>query len=66
MMRIYLEIKFTQAGSIAVFVKGEPISMEGTPTYDINIYVRDTGIGIEQSDIQRIFKRFEQIDTSLN
>jgi len=59
-------LKFTQAGSIAVFVKGEPISMEGTPTYDINIYVRDTGIGIEQSDIQRIFKRFEQIDTSLN
>ncbi len=58
--------KFTETGSIAVFVKGGPIQSANEPLYNIDIYVRDTGIGIAHSNIDRIFERFEQIDTCMN
>ena len=54
-------IKFTQAGSISVRVsRGE--APEGLPRLDFE--VRDTGIGIPQDRLDRLFKAFSQADSS--
>jgi len=54
-------IKFTRRGGVSVtLAAAEPLS-EGR---SFRISVRDTGIGIEQSAIGRIFDAFEQADNS--
>jgi signal transduction histidine kinase/DNA-binding response OmpR family regulator len=49
-------VKFTEKGGVGVVV--EP----GEDENDISFEVRDTGIGIKQSDLPRIFQDFEQAD----
>ncbi|MBD2740083.1 ATP-binding protein [Coleofasciculus sp. FACHB-1120] len=51
-------IKFTDSGSITVD------ACEPTPD-QIAIAVKDTGIGIEQSEIKQIFQEFRQVSQSL-
>lgn len=51
-------VKFTEHGGIGVVV--EPGDYEN----EIHIQVRDTGIGISQDDLLRIFHDFEQADGS--
>lgn len=51
-------IKFTDSGSITVD------ACEPTPD-QIAIAVKDTGIGIEQSEVQQIFQEFRQLSQSL-
>ena len=51
-------IKFTQTGGVAVIV--EP----GEHEHEICFQVRDTGIGLKEDDLQRIFLDFEQADGS--
>ncbi|NTW00287.1 MAG: HAMP domain-containing histidine kinase [Oscillochloris sp.] len=46
--------KFTTVGEIAVGVRVE--------SHDVIIWVRDTGIGIAESDQARIFNQFEQVE----
>jgi len=54
-------IKFTpQSGRIDVTVKGRSLSDE---TFELFIFVRDTGQGIPLEDQARIFNRFEQVDS---
>ncbi len=54
-------VKFTDAGAIA-------ISMAGTTVTDdalrLSIHVRDTGIGMSQEQLSRIFSPFSQADAS--
>ncbi len=50
-------IKFTHQGEVEFGYRTEG-------TEKISFFVRDTGIGIDQSDIERIFERFLQIDHS--
>jgi PAS domain S-box-containing protein len=57
-------IKFTERGEVVVQVSAAP---EAAPTGDdvrILITVRDTGIGISPEKQERIFRAFEQEDTS--
>lgn len=54
-------MKFTQRGEI--FVEIELLSMD-KDKLDIAFHVRDTGIGIHQDKIPRLFKAFSQVDSS--
>ena len=51
-------VKFTEHGGVGVVV--EP----GDHENEIRFEVRDTGVGIAQDDLQRIFRDFEQADSS--
>jgi len=50
-------VKFTEAGGIELTAK----SVNG----DVNISVRDTGIGIKKSDMNHLFKPFTRLETPL-
>lgn len=53
-------VKFTDRGAVRVRVtRGSP-QADGTPT--VRCAVRDTGIGIEPTDMQRLFRPFSQIE----
>ncbi|TSJ40969.1 response regulator [Mucilaginibacter corticis] len=52
-------IKFTIDGSISVSLK---MVEKKTGSVKLEFCVRDTGIGIPQSSIERIFTRFEQVE----
>ncbi|WP_371397221.1 sensor histidine kinase [Fretibacter rubidus] len=54
-------VKFTQKGSVDLLIKG------GTATdglYTLKIFVRDSGIGIPDAQLPKLFERFEQIKSS--
>ena len=54
-------LKFTEEGE--VFVKSELIAMNGTDI-QIRFDVRDTGIGIPEDKLSKLFKAFSQVDSS--
>ena len=54
-------VKFTQNGYVLVDVSGERC---GGDEVCVTIRIKDTGIGIAEEDIDRIFERFEQADGS--
>jgi signal transduction histidine kinase/CheY-like chemotaxis protein len=52
-------LKFTERGGVSIIATAAP------GTGDISIAVKDTGIGIEPHQIERIFTRFSQADASI-
>lgn len=54
-------IKFTERGEVEISVRSLEKNSEEA---NLEFAVRDTGIGISQSDIERIFKPFGQADAS--
>jgi PAS domain S-box-containing protein len=61
-------IKFTPSGSISIQVRRIPLDASVRPTpagrMRLEITVQDTGIGIPQDRIDRLFKAFSQVDSS--
>jgi signal transduction histidine kinase/DNA-binding response OmpR family regulator len=62
-------VKFTDSGEVIITVELEPCLPEQdiqphTEPRTIHVSVRDTGIGIPQDRLNRLFKSFSQIDTS--
>jgi len=55
-------IKFTPEGG-EVSVSAKPCDAEG---YNVAISVRDTGIGISQDQLEKIFEKFYQVEGSLH
>lgn len=56
-------IKFTESGEVEVRAEPGPAPAAGaSPT--ISIHVRDTGIGIPEDRVHRLFKPFSQADSS--
>ena len=55
-------VKFTQKGEIAVEVSS--VSCESAETTQIQFSIRDTGIGIPEDRLDRLFKSFSQVDNS--
>ena len=55
-------VKFTDEGTITIRVECE----NGAESVLLKIAVRDTGIGIKEEDLERIFNSFEQSDTFRN
>ena len=54
-------IKFTDHGDISVVVSCRP----GNSTHEISFSVSDTGIGISQDRMDRLFQTFSQVDASM-
>ena len=67
-------IKFTARGEVVLSVAASPLQEDSLaevmdsshqhPTHQIQISVRDTGIGIPQERLDRLFKPFSQVDAS--
>ncbi|MBT8471010.1 MAG: response regulator [Marinicaulis sp.] len=53
-------VKFTDKGFVLVDVEGE----EDGDNYNLVLSVKDTGIGVEEDQIPRMFEKFEQADGS--
>ena len=56
-------LKFTEAGYVKVIVDGLELSKD---RFNLFVHVQDTGIGIPEDDIGRVFGRFEQVESSLS
>ena len=56
-------VKFTKTGSIEIIVTFEK---KGDMTGDLKVAVKDTGIGIKQEDMKKIFESFQQVDSTRN
>jgi CheY-like chemotaxis protein/signal transduction histidine kinase len=54
-------VKFTPRGEVTVAVRSRPLE-DGR--YEIEIGVKDTGIGIPEDRLDRLFKSFSQVDAS--
>jgi CheY-like chemotaxis protein len=65
-------LKFTNSGEVIVGVTArkitiideDPVVTADDPTYEVRFVVKDTGIGIPQDKIDRLFKAFSQVDSS--
>lgn len=55
-------VKFTEDGTIVISADFQPARSEGQVS--LRLAVSDTGVGIADSDLDRIFKTFETLDTS--
>ncbi|WP_341530743.1 ATP-binding protein [Nostoc sp. UHCC 0302] len=60
-------IKFTETGSIEVSAIAREImsNQHGKNSYEIHFVVKDTGIGIPSDRLERLFKAFSQVNSSI-
>jgi CheY-like chemotaxis protein len=59
--------KYTEQGTVTLGVGCDiPASKGGTPPIWVTFYVRDTGIGIHEEDMKKLFSDYSQVDTSAN
>lgn len=56
-------IKFTAHGGIYLTISGNPLP-EGR--YELKFAVKDTGIGVDEHKIDRLFEPFSQLDSSMS
>lgn len=54
-------VKFTEEGEVVVHVEAEHI---GESSYRLEVAVRDTGVGIPEDRMDRLFASFSQVDAS--
>lgn len=56
-------VNFTEKGSVNLMLNGNNIDDH---TFNLCVYVRDTGLGIKSEDIRHIYEPFHQLDNSLS
>ena len=56
-------VKYTKQGGVTLSVAGEPM---GQDQIKLKIQVEDTGVGIREEDIPRLFHNFERLDLDKN
>ncbi|MBQ7197053.1 MAG: response regulator [Synergistaceae bacterium] len=60
-------VKYTHEGSVSLTVSGEKIYNEtGRGIVNLVFKVQDTGIGIKEEDLPKLFKKFERVDLVQN
>ena len=57
-------VKYTEKGGVTLRVSAEPSAQEGNVVLCVS--VRDTGIGIKEEDMQKLFSAFERIEEERN
>ena len=57
-------IKFTSSGEVIITVTAKPLSLGPDPQTQIQVAVKDTGIGIPAERLHRLFQPFSQVDAS--
>lgn len=57
-------IKFTETGAVTITVTARSIEIARPYAYEIQVAVKDTGIGIPAERMDRLFQSFSQIDAS--
>ncbi len=58
-------VKFTERGEVVVAISAQAHAADEAPDrYQLQFSVRDTGIGIPENRLDRLFKTFSQVDTS--
>ncbi|MCX6155168.1 MAG: response regulator [Candidatus Kapabacteria bacterium] len=57
-------IKFTEKGQVKLSIKLEYIDSENSNKIKVKFEVSDTGIGISNEDMNKLFKSFSQVDAS--
>ncbi len=58
-------VKYTQKGSVTLEIGCEPVPHESDRVY-MDFAVRDTGIGIKEEDMPKLFSKFERIEENRN
>ena len=58
-------VKYTEEGTVTFGVDYEDIQGD-SGAVNLKVYVRDTGIGIKQEDMERLFDEFERLDEEHN
>lgn len=58
-------VKFTAEGYIRLSIEGRPSDTEDT-TELLTFKIKDTGCGIRQEDLEKIFENFKQVDVKRN
>ena len=60
-------VKYTKKGSVLLYVGKEAGDViENGDTIHLVVAVKDTGIGIKQEDINKLFQKFERVDLQQN
>ncbi|MBQ7268077.1 MAG: response regulator, partial [Synergistaceae bacterium] len=60
-------VKYTHEGNVSLSVSGGKIyDNDGTETINLIFKISDTGIGIKEEDLPKLFKKFERIDLVQN
>jgi CheY-like chemotaxis protein/HPt (histidine-containing phosphotransfer) domain-containing protein len=57
-------IKFTAKGEVLVQVTAKPVNKTTPDRWEFQFSVRDTGVGISPSKVDRLFRSFSQVDAS--
>ena len=60
-------VKYTHEGDVSLSVNGERVADEnGRENINLVFRIQDTGIGIKEEDIPKLFKKFERVDLVQN
>jgi PAS domain S-box-containing protein len=57
-------VKFTHAGTIEISVTAKPIHTTNSRLYELHFSISDTGIGIPEEKLDRLFQSFSQVDST--
>jgi len=59
-------VKYTQQGSILLKLRGEAAEIREGEPITLTVSVQDTGIGIREEDMGRLFTKFQRVDLARN
>ena len=59
-------VKYTYKGSILLKIRGTAEEMKAGEIVTMTVTVKDTGTGIRQEDISKLFEKFQRVDLEMN
>ena len=59
-------VKYTDQGSVELDIRSDEKEFRAGETIELQIAVKDTGIGIREEDVQKLFDKFQRVDLERN